>query len=159
MTAVAETENIAHLTGEVEFTTFYVNDILIGVDILQVQEINKQVLITEVPHAERCVRGVVNLRGEVITVVDLRIILGLEPATIGTDTRIVVLSVDGEKIGLLADKVADVVDTTWSNISATPANVKGVDERFFKGVCRLEKELLVILNVEEVFSGETIVSE
>ncbi len=135
---------------EVEFASFYVSDLLIGVDILQVQEINRQLTLTNVPHAETYVRGVVNLRGEVITVVDLRTILGLTPSEITTDSRNVVVNIGDEKIGLLADKVAEVVCTTWDKIDPTPANIGGVEGRFFKGVRRLEKELLVILDVEEI---------
>ena len=74
------TEERDNAATELQFTTFYVGDILLGVDIQQVQEINRQLSVTDVPHSKDYVRGVINLRGDVATVIDLRTILGLSSA-------------------------------------------------------------------------------
>lgn len=137
------------LSQEVEFATFYVDELLLGVDILQVEEINRHLTMTPVPHAPVCVEGVINLRGNVVTVVNLRTILGLPPGEITKGTRNVVVHAHGEQTALLVDRVADVLRTRRDAIDAPPANVNGVDSRFFKGVVRLEKSLLVILDVDE----------
>ncbi len=144
----------AVLSGdELEFATFYVGNILLGLDIQQIEEINRQLAMTAAPHAPHFVRGVVNLRGEVATVVDLRAILGMPPVEITDQSRNVVVNSRGERIGLLVDRIGDVVRAVTADIEPPPANVSGVDGRFFKGVCKLEKELLVILDVEEALAG------
>ena len=133
---------------EIEFATFYVGRILLGIDIRQTEEINRQLDMTAVPGAAACVRGVVNLRGEVVTVLDLRTILGLEPVAVGGSSRNVVVRCETEQVGLLVDSVADVVTVAADQIEPPPANVSGADGRFFKGVCKLESALLVVLDVD-----------
>ncbi len=144
----------ATATGEMEFVTFHVGNILIGADIRQVEEINRHVEVTAVPHSPGYVRGVINLRGEVVTVVDLRSILGLAPTDIIKHTRTVVVNSRGEHIGLLIDRIADVVKARTDEINPPPANVGGVEGRFFKEVYKLETELLIILDIDAALAGE-----
>ncbi len=145
MTVATETTRTA---GDIEYVTFHVGDILMGIDIHQVEEINRHIDVTAVPNAPDFVRGVINLRGEVVTVVDLRTILGLPPAEIGQQARIVVVRSEDERIGLLIDKIGDVIKTRSDEIESPPANLGGLDGRFFKGVYKLETELLVALDAE-----------
>jgi purine-binding chemotaxis protein CheW len=144
-------------SGEVEFVTFYVGDLLMGVDINQLEEINRLIDITPVPHAPPYVRGVVNLRGEVVTVVDLRRILGLGESEITGRNRNVIVNSQGEQIGLLVDRIADVVRASNDELDRPPANVGGVDGRFFKGIYKLEKNLLIILDVDAAIAMNEIV--
>jgi purine-binding chemotaxis protein CheW len=134
--------------GEVEFVTFYVGDLLIGVDIHKVEEINRQVEVTPVPQAPPHVSGVINLRGEVVTVVDLRKVLDMGKTEINMHSRTVVVNCGNEEIGLLVDRVADDVRVRSDQMDPSPANVNGVDGRFFKGVYKLEKSLLIVLDVD-----------
>ncbi|MGD0519423.1 MAG: chemotaxis protein CheW [Thermoguttaceae bacterium] len=134
--------------GEVEFVTFYVGDLLIGIDIHSVEEINRQVDVTPVPQAPPHVRGVINLRGEVVTVVDLRKVLEMGQTEINQYSRTVVVNSGNEEIGLLVDRVADVVLARAEQIDQPPANISGVDGRFFKGVYKLDKTLLILLDVD-----------
>jgi purine-binding chemotaxis protein CheW len=157
MTATMERRKAASAgSQELEFTTFYVDNLLLGIDIHQVEEINRQLNITPVPHTTENVRGVVNLRGEVVTVVDLRRSLGLEPTVIGGSTRNVVVRSGHERIGLLVDRIADVVTARSDQIESPPANVNGIDGRYFTGIYKLESELVVILDVEMVLSGDAL---
>jgi purine-binding chemotaxis protein CheW len=151
MTALLENETLAG-AKELQIATFHVDDALMGITIDQIEEINHHLDLTEVPHAPTCVRGVSNLRGEVVTVVDLRVILGLEPATVTRRTCNVVVRSRGERIGILVDRVGDVVSASWANVEPPPANVAGADGQFFRGVCKLENELLVLLDVEQVLA-------
>lgn len=151
MNAVAQANTNAE-TEEMEIATFYMGDILMGVDIQKVQEINRHVDITPVPQAPACVRGVINLRGDVVTVLDLRTVLELEPAEITDQSRNMIAKAGDEQIGLLVDRIADVVKVTRNEIEPPPANVSGIDGRFFDGVYKMESELLIILNAEEVLS-------
>jgi purine-binding chemotaxis protein CheW len=139
-------------SGEIEFATFHVGRLLLGIDIRQTEEINRQLDLTAVPHAPACVRGVVNLRGEVVTVLDLRIILGLEPQPMNAASRNVVVRSDTEQVGLLVDRVADVVTVSAEEMELPPANVNGVSGRFFKGVYKLDSALLVVLDVNTVLT-------
>lgn len=135
-----------------ELATFSVGENLIGVDIRQVQEINRNMGITSVPHVPDTVRGVINLRGEVVTVIDLRTVLGLDSIDVSRTTRNIVLSSSGERIGLLVDSIADVVTAQSTDIVDPPGNLSGVDGRFFRGVLKLDGELLLVLDVDEVLT-------
>lgn len=140
-------------SGELQFTSFQVQDLLLGIDIRQVQEINRSLRLTPVPHAPEAVCGVINLRGEVVTVLDLRRVLGLPPAEMNRSTRNVIVNSNGEQIGLLVDQVTDVVTCHASEIDPLPENLGGVSQRFFQGVFKLDQGLLVILDVTETLSS------
>lgn len=141
---------VSGATEQVEFATFYIGDMLMGLDIQHVDEINRNVDVTPVPHAPAQVRGVVNLRGEVATVVSLRQLLELESIGLTRDSRNVIVAYHGEQIGLLVDRVADVVKVRREAIEPPPANIGGVDGRYIKGVCNLENGLLIVLDREAV---------
>jgi purine-binding chemotaxis protein CheW len=144
--------------GEIEFASFHVADALMGISIDQVEEINHNLELTPVPHAPPWVSGVMNLRGAVVTVIDLRVVLGLEPTVITRRTCNVVVRSGAEQIALLADRVADVVRAQRADIELPPANVAGADGRFFQGVYKLERDLLVILDIEAVLAGDAPIS-
>ena len=148
-TAVADRSGA---TAELQFATFYVGHMLLGVDIRVVQEINRQSEITQVPHAPDYVRGVINLRGDVATIVDLRAILGLPPSEGSRQTRNLIVHHQGEAIGLLVDQISDILTLREDEISPPPTNVEGVDGRLMSGVCTLESEIVVLLDIDEVLS-------
>ena len=123
-----------------QYATFHVGNLLLGVDIRQVQEINRQLEVTDVPQAPKSVRGVINLRGEVTTVIDLRTILGLEQTEVTRSSRNLIVNSKGESIGFLVDKISDIVALKSDQISPAPTNIKGVQGRYFIGVHSLDKE-------------------
>ncbi|MEO0531206.1 MAG: chemotaxis protein CheW [Planctomycetota bacterium] len=135
-----------------QFATFYVGDLLMGVDIRLVQEINRQLDVTTVPNAPSHVRGVINLRGEVATVIDLRTVLGLPVAEENRDTRNLIVHSQGEAIGLWVDRISDILSISADQISPPPSNVDGVDGKFFLGVHTLDTEICVLLDVEQVLA-------
>lgn len=138
----------------VELATFYVGRLLIGADIRRVEEINRHLELTPVPHAPEVVRGVINLRGEVVTVIDLRTVLGLGETAISKSARNIVVNSKGEQIGLLVDRIADVVRARTNELERPPANVGGVEGRFFSSVYKMDSELLVVLDIETVLANE-----
>ena len=142
---------------DTDLVTFYAGELLLGAEIRYVEEINRHVDLTPVPHAPEAVRGVVNLRGEVVSVLDLRAILGLGRTETTRNTRNVVVNVKGQRTGLLVDRIADVVMAQRHEIESPPANMTGVCGRFLQGVYKLDRELLAVLNVPEVLmaTGET----
>lgn len=154
MTTYEDFKNTAQ-GDEPKFATFYVGETLMGIEIRQVEEINRLLEVTPVPQAPPYVRGVINLRGEVVTVIDLRQMLGLPAAVAARDSRNVIVDSHGERIGLMVDRVADVVETSADAIDRPPPNLSGVDGRFFAGVCQLATGLLVLLDVEAVLATDT----
>ena len=133
-----------------ELATFYVGDALCGMDILKVQEINKLMEMTKVPQAPDYVTGILNLRGQIVTIVDLGKKLGLGETDLGNDPRNIIVNAPGEHIGLLVRQISDVVMANPDKIEPAPANMSGIQGKFFTGVYKTENTLIGILNVEEV---------
>lgn len=152
--APGATETPSDETKLTQYVSFYVGDLLIGLPIHQVQEINRHLEVTRVPHADASIRGVINLRGEVVSVLDLPKVLGFGSAEISSTSRNVIIHHDNEQIGLVVDHVADILSIPKAEIRPTPANVKGVDGRFFKGVHTAESKITVILDVDETLASQ-----
>ncbi len=138
----------------VELATFYVGDSLCGMDILKVQEINKHMEMTWVPQAPEFVLGVMNLRGKIVTIIDLGGKLGLSPTDQKKENRNIIVNSQNEYIGFLVDRISDVVLADWDKIEKPPANIGNIKGRFFEGVLKTEDSLVGVLNVEEVLKEE-----
>lgn len=134
----------------IQFATFHVENLLLGLSIDTIQEINRQHDVTGVPHSPDSVSGVINLRGEVVTVVDLRTLLGLKKQTTIQDSRCIIIHLQDELIGLLVDRIADTLTIPADEVEPTPSNVDGIEGRFFKGVHTLETGVVVLLDVEQL---------
>jgi purine-binding chemotaxis protein CheW len=133
-----------------KLATFQVGTVSFGVDILKVQEINKLTEMTRVPQAPGYVLGVMNLRGRIVTVIDLGRKLNLPPTQLSDESRNVIVNSKNEHIGFLVDRIADVVPANWDDVSSAPSNVGGAQGKFFKGVLKTEGGLIVILDADEV---------
>ncbi len=133
-----------------EFATFYIGDALCGIDILRIQEINKQVKVTWTPQGPDYVLGVLNLRGRIVTVIDLGRKLGLSPIESGKNNRNIIVESQDEHIGLMVDSISDVLIAESDRIEAAPANIGGLQGSFFDGVYKTERNLIGILNVDDV---------
>ena len=157
--SAAVADRSATQSNELEIASFYLDDALLGIPIEQVDEINHHLALTPVPHAPPYVRGVMNLRGDVVTVIDLRVVLGLEATVVGRKTSNVVVRSQGEQIGILADRIGDVVRIRRDEIAPPPANVVGSDGRLFVGVCKLDNALLLILDVEAALAADSVISQ
>lgn len=139
-------------SDNLQLATFYVADMCLALDISVIQEIIRDVKVTRVPHALPQVRGVINLRGDVATVIDLRQVLGLPMLETTNDTQTLIVRSQGESIGLIVDRVGDICDMEESTIVPPPPNVDSVDGRFFVGVCQRNTEIILVLNMEEALS-------
>jgi purine-binding chemotaxis protein CheW len=139
-------------TDSQEYVTFRIGGMLMGIDILQVQEINQYLDITAVPHSPEQVLGVINLRGEVVTVLDLALILGMPASSIEPTSRNLIVNAADEKIGVLVDGLADVVYADDEDIEQAPANVSNIDGHYIKGIYKLDNDLLILLNPDEILS-------
>ncbi|MCG8641972.1 MAG: chemotaxis protein CheW [Desulfobacterales bacterium] len=137
-------------SGDLEFSTFYVGGALCGINILNIQEINKHFEITQVPQASDFIEGILNLRGRIVTIIDLGKKLGLAPVNQDKDNRNIIVNSDDEHIGLLIDSISDVVIAKEEDIEPAPSNIGGVKGKFFQGVLKTEKQLIGILDIDEV---------
>ena len=137
-----------------EWIVLEVGNIRCGIAITQIQEINKQIDMTPVHHAPAYVRGVINLRGQIVTVVDLRIKFGLPPLELNDERCIVVVKWSGESIGLLADRIQDIVVADTAAILDPPANIRGVTGAFFSGIYPMEQGLIAFLRLPELLKYE-----
>jgi len=135
---------------DLEFSTFYVGGALCGINILNIQEINKHFEITRVPQASAYVEGILNLRGRIVTIIDLGKKLGLDPVNKGKDNRNIIVNSEDEHIGLLVDGISDVVIAKQEDIEPAPSNIGGMKGKFFQGVLKTEKQLIGILDIDEV---------
>jgi purine-binding chemotaxis protein CheW len=145
---------IGAVGGEVlQLATFYVADLCLALEIEQIQEIIRFIPVTAVPHAPPEVRGVINLRGEVTTVIDLRTLLGMPPSPTLADRRTLIVRAQGESIGLIVDRVADITAVHSQSLLPPPANVGTVDGQFFRGVSQRDDEIIVLLNLDEALTN------
>lgn len=151
---MAQAAELKEMGTQIELATFYLNDALFGMNILRVQEINKNMQRTKVPHAPEYVLGIINLRGRIVTIVDLKRKLGLDSAVQRDENRNIIVDCQDEYTGLLVDRIADVVPVDSSKILPPPSNVRGAQGRFFDGVFKTDQGLIAVLNVEEVLKVE-----
>ena len=136
----------------IQLVSFRLGQEEFGVEILKVQEINRMVDITKVPQAPHYCEGVINLRGKVIPVINLRKKFGLEELEWDKSTRILVCDVDGYVIGVIVDSVEEVIKIPRATIEPAPEIVSSVDSEYIEGIAKLEKNLLIFLNVAKVTS-------
>ena len=137
-------------TDELQLVSFNIGSEEFGVDILKVQEINRMVEITKVPQAPHYVEGVINLRGKVIPVVCLRKRFSLELKEHDKNTRIVVVDIEGNILGLIVDAVSEVLRLPSNTIEPPPEIVAGIDADYIKGVAKLDDRLLIFLDLTKV---------
>ena len=136
----------------IQLVTFKLGEEEFGVDILKVQEIIRMMPITKVPNAPEFVEGVINLRGKVIPVIDMRRRFGLEPSPRDSQTRIKVMDMQGQVVGFVVDAVSEVLRIPESTVDDPPAVVAGIGSEYMRGVGKLEDRLLILLDLDKLLS-------
>jgi purine-binding chemotaxis protein CheW len=132
--------------------TFYVRDALCALDAGGIQEVIRLGALTPVRHAPTEVTGILNLRGKIVTVVDLGLRLGYPPAVGDGNSRIFIIEDRNEFIGLLVDRVDEVVEVESSQWQALPANTPPAQEQFFKGVCQTSGRVIAVLDPARILA-------
>ena len=125
-----------------------------GVDIAQVQEINRMVTITRVPQAPPFMEGVINLRGRLIPIIDLRTRFGMQSSERTKNTRIVVTEIGSKRLGMIVDSVSEVLRIPVEQIEDAPDLVAGVDTEYIRGVGKLDDRLIILLDLGRVISAD-----
>jgi purine-binding chemotaxis protein CheW len=137
-----------------QWVTFRLDNETYGINVMQVQEVLRYTEIAPVPGAPAYVIGIINLRGNVVTVIDTRERFGLPPSQITDNTRIVIIETDEQVIGILVDAVAEVVYLRQSEIETAPNVGNDESARFIQGVCNKNNELLILVELEKMLTEE-----
>lgn len=137
-----------------QWVTFRLCGETYGINVMQVQEVLRYTEIAPVPGAPPYVLGIINLRGNVVTVIDTRHRFGLEPGEVTDNTRIVIIEADKHVVGILVDSVAEVVYLRQSEIETAP-NVGNDDSaKFIQGVCHKNDELLILIELDKLLTDD-----
>ena len=139
-----------------QLVTFSTGDEEFGVDILRVQEIIRTMAITKVPKAPEFVEGVINLRGKVIPIIDLRRRFGLQSKAHDKHTRIIVIEINTMIVGFVVDSVSEVLRIPTSTVEPPPPVVAGLESEYISGVGKLEDRLLILLDLDRLLSRADI---
>ena len=137
-----------------QWVTFRLENETYGINVMQVQEVLRYTEIAPVPGAPSYVLGIINLRGNVVTVIDTRKRFSLNCSDTTDQTRIVIIESDSQVIGILVDAVAEVVYLRQSEIEATPNVGNEENAKFIQGVCHKNDELLILVDLEKFMTDE-----
>jgi len=161
MVAVKQTpDTLARESRGGKYLTFALNSEEFGIEILKVREIIGSIEITAMPRAPSYVRGVTNLRGEVISVIDLRAKFGMKPVAPTTNTCIIVVEIqaDGHKTssGIVVDRVSEVLNVPADQIEPSPTYGPAVEMSFILGIGKIGRSVKILLDIDKVLSDEEV---
>ncbi len=137
-----------------QWVTFKLAGETYGVNVMQVQEVLRYSEVAPVPGAPTYVLGIINLRGNVVTVIDTRHRFGLSPGELTDNTRIVIIEADKHVVGILVDSVAEVVYLRQSEIENAPNVGNEESAKFIQGVCHKNNELLILIELDKMITDE-----
>ena len=137
-----------------QWVTFFLDGETYGVDVLQVQEVLRVSEISPVPGAPEYVLGIINLRGNIVTVIDTRQRFGLRPKELDDLSRIIIIEVASNVIGILVDSVAEVVYLHESSMESAPNVGSGEGSRYIQGVCNRENQLLILVDLNKLLADD-----
>jgi purine-binding chemotaxis protein CheW len=138
------------MSEEVQLVVFRIGDEEYGVEITQVREIIKMKDITRIPNAPDFVEGVINLRGQITTVTDLRKRLGTNGSDLNDQTRIIIVEIDHSTIGMIVDSVSEVLRLSKKEVDHTPDIVSNLETKYIRGVGKLKDRLLILLDLNRI---------
>lgn len=154
MTSTEHQEKL-HLSGErIQVVSFHLGSEEYGVDISQVQEIIRMVEITHVPRAPRFMEGVINLRGQLIPIIDLRTRFAMSRTEHTKSTRIVVTEIGSKKVGIIVDSVSEVINIPIEQVEDAPDMIAGVGTEYIQGVGKVADRLIILLDLTMVMTGD-----
>ncbi len=134
------------MAANTQYCTFVVDGLYFGIDVLRVQEVIRSLGMTRVPLAPPAVEGLINLRGQLVTAIDLRTSLGLTPRPVGQEPMNVVIRTDDGAISLLVDEIGDVIETDESTFERPPQTLSLAARALVKGVYKLPGRLMLVLD-------------
>ncbi|MEM6688040.1 MAG: chemotaxis protein CheW [Planctomycetota bacterium] len=135
-------------TDKTQLVTFAVGDIILGVDIGHVQEINRSTDITEVPGAPKQYHGVVNLRGDVVTILNPHHIFNIPEIPRTRTCRNLILNLGEDRVGVLVDRILDILDVRKSEFNRRPSNVDSIDRKYIESVYLQDDQIVIVVSLE-----------
>ena len=138
------------MAGDLQFCTFYLGDLYFGIEVLSVQEVIREQATTRVPLAHPAINGLINLRGQIVEAIDLRVRLGLPPRDAATSPMNVIVRTDDGPVSLLADVIGDVVTVDESSFETPPDTLHETARDLITGVYKLSNRLLLVLDTAKV---------
>ncbi len=148
-------QNLGNISGK--YLTFRLANEMYGIEILKVREIIGMMEITPVPQTPGFVKGLINLRGKVIAVIDLRTKFNLEEKAYTSETCMIIADLVEKQVALVIDSVCEVVDIPVSGVEETPSFGASINTAFIKGIGKMEKQVIILLDIEKVFNSEELV--
>lgn len=142
-------ERFAPTNQRTQYATFFVDSMFFGVDVLKVQEVLRSQEMTHVPLAPKVIRGLINLRGQIVTAIDMRHRLALPPRSGEAQPMNVVVRSDEGAVSLLVDEIGDVIEVETSRFEAPPINMPPAQRHLVEGLYKLDGRLLLVLNTEK----------
>lgn len=149
---MAKSEGLGQMAGK--YLTFIVGSEIYGIEILKVQEIIGMMNVTKFPKAPYYVRGVINLRGNVIPVIELRKKFEMDITEDTEKTCIIVIQLEKLREGIIVDEVREVIDISEENIETPPQFGIDEDMNFVKGVGKVDEKVIILLDIERLISGD-----
>ncbi|WP_374702712.1 chemotaxis protein CheW [Bacillus sp. V5-8f] len=137
---------------EIKVIVFQIKEKEYAIPVNQVRAIEKVLHITRVPRTARFVKGVINLRGVVTPIIDLRARFEIEETEYTDSTRIIIVTLEDMEVGLVVDAANDVVDIPTANIEPQPEVVGTVEAEYISGVVKIEKRLMILVNLEKILN-------
>ena len=154
---MSQKRNVAQTVAEdevLQWVTFQLDRETYGINVMQVQEVLRYTELAPVPGAPDYVLGIINLRGNVVTVIDTRSRFGLQPAEVSDNSRIVIIEAEKQVIGIMVDSVAEVVYLRSSEIDVAPSVGTEESAKFIQGVSNRDGELLILVDLNKLLSDE-----
>ncbi|MDY4902603.1 MAG: chemotaxis protein CheW [Treponema sp.] len=153
---------MAEENTQFQLVTFKLGEELYGVDIMDVKEIVKVQAVRPIPNAPYYVEGIINLRSEIIPIINLHKRFHIAKSYTSTDEMdedeggFIILDIDGNKIGIIIDKIARVVPINTSEIKAPPQMLSGIGSEYIQGVVRQDNSYLIIMDIRKLFTGKEL---
>lgn len=136
-----------------QFLTFLLANETYGLDILTVQEIRGWGSATPIPNAPTYIRGVINLRGEIVPILDVRRRFNMDEIEFTATTVVIVVNIEGRTIGMVVDGVSDVIDIQENELRSAPDFGSSIDASFVSGLASIDDRMVIILNITEMLKG------
>lgn len=149
-----ESPNLIPGSGNSEFLTFRLGKEEYGIDILKVQEIRGYDAITRIANAPEFIKGVVNLRGVIVPIVDMRIKFNLGEAHYDQFTVVIILNMSGRIVGIVVDGVSDVINLEMEQVRATPEFGAAIDTEYILGLGTVDNRMLILVDIEKLMSSQ-----
>ncbi|MCB2149329.1 MAG: chemotaxis protein CheW [Deltaproteobacteria bacterium] len=137
--------------GKSEYATFFLKNALCGIALSSIQEISKPSRLTVVHQSPDYVMGVINLRGKIVTIIDTGKLLGLTPIKRSDDMRNIIVNLDEEFVGLMVDRIGNVITVEPAQADMPPANIGDVPGRCFDAVYKTNNEVVGLLSLDSIF--------